>query len=308
MKITKIISVSILAFLLGACTASKKITVDNYQTLETPPNGVKISESLFCDQTEITNISWIEYMSWKRKVFGPNSKEYISILPDTSVWLKADVCLEAHTALYFNHPAYNNFPLVGVSQEQAEEYSKWRSDRVFEALLIKYKIIANDPNQTKDQYFTIEKFFNGEMKNVISDKKIMYYPNFRLPTSAERKIILAYSDSLDKAYFDNCKSKYCAGCKDNLPEMWTDVVPCTSDSISPEPTRNVHSGCSSKKGNPIYNLRGNVGEWLVEANTAAGGGWKNKREEILKSDTFQYDESNAWTGFRNVFEWKKWGE
>ncbi len=305
MKTNQIIAISISAILLTVCLSSKKASIDNFQLHETPPNGVRISENLFCDKTEMNNIGWKEYMYWTKDIFGSESPEYLATIPDTLAWLKADNCLEATAELYFNHPAYNDYPVVGVSQNQAAEYSKWRSDRVFESTLIREKIIEYDKEQSAETYFTTEKYFNGDLENVISDKKFDSYPEFRLPTMEERIIILAYSDAVDNAYFDKCKSQYCSDCKLNYPEMWSDIEPCV-DGDSTDPTRNVNISCSSKKGKPIINLRGNVGEWLSEANTTAGGGWNDKREEILKSDTMRNSEPNAWTGFRNVCEWKRW--
>ncbi|MBK9257323.1 MAG: hypothetical protein IPM42_17775 [Saprospiraceae bacterium] len=178
----------------------------------------------------------------------------------------------------------------------------------FEALLITNKVIQHDASQTKETYFTIEKYFNGELSNIISEKKVNYYPDFRLPNLKERQLILSYSDSLDQAYFKKCNSDYCKECKEQYPEMWSNIVPCLNDSITIDPTRNVNLGCVPKKENPIYNLRGNVCEWILEPNTVVGGSWKDDREQILKSDTFYLLGTNAWTGFRNVCEWKKWKE
>lgn len=320
-----IVRTSMLMVVLTSCLISKKVTVDNFYTYETPANGIKISDNLFCDQTEIDNSSWLEYMFWNKKIFGATSYEYRSTLPDTSVWLTMDKCLHAHAKNYLRHFVYRNFPVVGVSQQQAEAYSKWRSDRVFEYLLVQYKVIEYDTYQTKENYFTTEKYYKGESKNVISDIKVAYYPEFRLPTLSERQLILTYSDSLDK----KCNSKKCVYCSKNYPKIWCDVTPCEKEIFKIEPTRRVNENCPSVKS--IYNLRGNVSEWTTDENIVVGGSWTDRIEDIARKDTFDVSRgistgfggtkreykilpiypfgiTNAWTGFRNVCEWKKWEE
>ena len=79
-------------------------------------------------------------MSWTERVFGKTSEEFKSTLPDTSVWkMKNYTCLTMSVLenYYLRHPMYRNYPLVGISQKQAIAFSKWRSDRVFEYILIK---------------------------------------------------------------------------------------------------------------------------------------------------------------------------
>ena len=88
----------------------------------------------------------------------------------------------------------------------------------------------------------------------------------------------------------------------------SDVVPCLKDSLRIEPTISVNDNYAAKKGDPIFNLRGNVSEWSSEVNITLGGGWFDKRANILQADTFHTDKQNAWTGFRNVCEWKLWNE
>ena len=87
----------------------------------------------------------------------------------------------------------------------------------------------------------------------------------------------------------------------------SDINPCANDTIPiGAPTENVYVGCKSKNDSVIYNLRGNVGEWTSAKDISIGGGWIDKRETILTQDTFHIKKENAWTGFRNVCEWKRW--
>ena len=291
-----------------SCSVPEKLTDSNYHLIKTPPNGVRVADNFFCDKTEMTNIDWLEYMFWTKRIFGGNSPEYLATFPDTLVWRENYSCLASLTENYLKQPGYMYFPVVGVTQLQAINYSKWRSDRVFEKLLIDMDKIEVDSTQNKDSYFTIEKYFKGTFGKIIPGVKLTHYPNFRLPSLVERTIILQYADSVDHIYFKNCESKYCKDCKTNFPMFNSDVVPCLKDSLRIEPTISVNDNYAAKKGDPIFNLRGNVSEWSSEVNITLGGGWFDKRANILQADTFHTDKQNAWTGFRNVCEWKLWNE
>ncbi len=302
------IIMSILAVLILGCSTANKIADNNYQILEIPPNGVKIADNFFCDKTEVANIGWREYMLWTKRIFGRNSAEYIAILPDSLVWRQNFYCLESFTVYYLNHPTFIEYPVVGITKQQAIDFSKWRSDRYFEILLLLMNKIEFDSTQNRGNYFTIEKYFKGTYGKILPGEKVKYYPNFRLPTISERKYILNYADSLDQAYFKKCNSKYCKDCKTNFPKFYSDIVPCNKDTLKAEPTISTKVNYSAKKGHPIFNLRGNVSEWSSEENITFGGGWLDKREKILTTDTFHVDKQNSWTGFRNVCEWKQWKE
>jgi len=291
-----ILSLSLLMVFNTSCIIKKTITVDNYHIYEMPPGGIKINDNLFCDRNEISNLDWLEYMYWNKRIFGSESIEYLSILPDTLSWLEMDSCLHSFVSHYHIRMEY---PLVGVSQEQAMQYSKWRTDRVFEYLLVKYEVIQYDIAQTRDNHFTIEKYFNGELTNIISDEKLNYYLDFRLPTLEERKEILYYNDSV----IQNIGRR---ACKCAYPHIWSDIIPCINGSLSAMPTRPVSCNCSSRNNKIIFNLYGNVSEWTSENDITVGGSWLDRKEKILSTDTFYVGSPNAWTGFRNVSEWKMW--
>lgn len=241
----------------------------------------------------MTNFNYAEFMYWTERIFGHNSDEYISILPDTNVWTNKDSCLVINGDYYLRHPAYRDYPVVGISQMQVASFSKWRSDRVFEVLLILAKKIDSRPDQDTNNYFTIEKYFNGQYFNYKPDTSYKYYPYFRLPTVAEYKKALLYSDSIDKIMGQKIQCS---------------IVPCINDTLKTDPTAYITFPCLKNcyKKRYIYNLRGNVREWTSEENISIGGGWTDNKETIFAQDSFQETSQNAWTGFRNVCEWKMW--
>jgi gliding motility-associated lipoprotein GldJ len=98
-------------------------------------------QSFYMDETEVTNMMYMEYLDWLKKVFPPSEQNYRNIyngaLPDTLVWRNRLGFNETMVNNYLRHPAYGNYPVVGVSWIQAVEFSKWRTDRVNEYMLEK---------------------------------------------------------------------------------------------------------------------------------------------------------------------------
>ncbi len=295
-----------LIILLPRCDQYRQLTHQNYHIRLLPPGSVKIADNFYCDRSELSNIGWREYVHWTKRIFGADSEAFLVALPDTTVWLVLDSCLHQYADEYFRDPKYDDFPVVGITQQQAMDYAQWRSDRVMEKLLIDFGVIRVDHAQTSETYFTVERFFNGELNTRISDKEILYYPQFRLPTLEERRMILLYADRLNDMYFKRCNSEYCRDCKTNYPEFLSDVMPCAG--TEQVPVRSGNEGCVSQKSAVLYNVRGNVSEWTALPHTTAGGGWNDSRDEILQSDVFRSETPNAWTGFRNVSGWKRWEE
>ena len=57
---------------------------------------------------------------------------YKSALPDTLAWRNRLGYSKMMTEYYLRHPAYGEYPVVGVSWIQATEFAKWRTNMVTE--------------------------------------------------------------------------------------------------------------------------------------------------------------------------------
>jgi formylglycine-generating enzyme required for sulfatase activity len=108
----------------------------------TPPGTIQINDTLFADETEISNSSWQEFEYWTKAIYGANSKEHLATLPDTLVWREKLSYNEPYVQYYYRHVAYREFPVIGVSYEQALAYCKWRTERV-KTFLTKKKNFTN---------------------------------------------------------------------------------------------------------------------------------------------------------------------
>ena len=286
-----------------SCSVEKRVNSTNYHLLNLLPNSVKIGDNLYCDKTEISNIAWLEYLYWLGRVYGFNSDTYRAALPDTTVWIKADSSLAELSTKYLREKAFQDYPVVGVSQKQALDYSEWRSDRVFEGMLIENGVIDYEPDQDEEMYFTRERYFKGTFNGISPDTNYKYYPTFRLPTLAERERIVNFTDSISNALDSENKM---AESRENYPDHVTVQVNRGSDSeetIIQVPIRRVRPIEASV--DRFFNLKDNVSEWTVEDNICAGWNWGDKIKTVESGDTLRLSGVNALTGFRNISQWDK---
>lgn len=226
----------------------------------TPPGTVQINDTLFADETEITNISWREYERWISLKYGPNSKEHIATLPDTLIWREKNSYNEPYVQHYYRHPAYKEYPVVGVSYEQALAFCKWRTERVKSFLVLAKKF----------KYKDFE---------------------YRLPTKNEWEKLAEFSMNVIYNNGKNEKGDYLLNCAH--PDTITAKGPPYADVTAP-----VYSYWKSMYG--LYNMLGNVAEMVNEKGICKGGGWRNNLEECRIGKDAQYTKPNAWLGFRCV--------
>lgn len=174
-------------------------TIENvYYEWNNTPRQVTVS-SFYMDQTEVSNLDYLEYIHWLNRVYGSEYPEMVSrALPDTTVWRNSLSYNEPMVEVYFRHPSYRDYPVVGVSWLQANDYAAWRSDRVNEMLLVEAGALSHNTNQTKDNHFTTEAYLAGQYMSAVSSevngengtKNVkmedgILLPKYRLPTEAE---------------------------------------------------------------------------------------------------------------------------
>lgn len=165
------------------------------------PRRVTVS-SFYMDETEVSNIDWREYLFWLEKTFRSTYPEvFRKALPDTLVWREELSYNEPFVETYLRHPAYDDYPVVGVSWVQANDYCKWRTDRVNEMYLIEKGIMKPQSDPTPDNNFTTETYLAGlytgtpgkqAKKNIATgaERAVKFedgilLPEYRLPTEAE---------------------------------------------------------------------------------------------------------------------------
>lgn len=144
--------------------------------------------SFYMDETEVSNVDWREYLYWIQRNFPGDREYYYNAMPDTLVWRRPLSYNEPYVENYLRHPAYQDYPVVGISWEQAREYAEWRTDRVNEqilrerGILLDYKTLAANTRggagatgggaATKDPFNT-DIYLNGQYQGQGIDGKRM---------------------------------------------------------------------------------------------------------------------------------------
>lgn len=198
----------------GGTFTMGKVQDDVMHDWNNSPNQQHV-QSFYMDETEVTNLMYMEYLDYIKKMFDPNNDLYKNIYfgacPDTLVWRNRLGYNEQMTNNYLRHPAYAQYPVVGVNWIQAVEFCKWRTDRVNEAKLEKEGYLKKDAKVTDasaEKAFSTETYINAPTKTYGGDEAIVLKgkkgragkdstnlyakrtsglidPEYRLPTEAE---------------------------------------------------------------------------------------------------------------------------
>jgi gliding motility-associated lipoprotein GldJ len=204
-----------LVFVEGGTFTKGQVQDDVMHDWNNTPNKQHVM-SFYIDQTEVTNLMYLEYLDWLEYVFPTNEPRYRQIyegaLPDTLVWRNQLGYVEELTTNYLRHPAYAEYPVVGVNWLQAVQYAEWRTDRVNEFILEREAYVQKDVRynevETNSTFNTAaylkrpETSYGGKMDSLSGKKaevkkgdsivkayagveKGILLPSYRLPTESE---------------------------------------------------------------------------------------------------------------------------
>lgn len=157
-------------FIEGGTFTKGKVQDDIMHDWNNTPTQQHV-QSFYMDETEVTNVMYLEYLDYLKSVYPPENPNYKNIysgaLPDTLVWRNRLGFNETMTNNYLRHPAYAEYPVVGVNWVQASQYAEWRTDRVNEAMLEKEGFLAQDAKY---------KVLNGEIGGTFSTEAYLNNP------------------------------------------------------------------------------------------------------------------------------------
>lgn len=225
--------------------------IGNSQKEVSPIKG----DTLFMLKTEVSNEMYREFLN------DLPSCEKLKNTPDSTKWRRTNSYLEPFVAYYFQHPAYNKYPVVNITQKNAKNFCKWKS-----------KVLNNNSYGLKVEVRLPTEFeweFAAKAGNLYA-----IYPwgteKMRIEKGKNKGTILA---------------NYVQG-KSNYQEDGATI------------TAKIHSYFPNPFG--LYNMSGNVEEMVAEKGITKGGSW-NDRANLLRIDSHQkvYSASPE-VGFRYV--------
>lgn len=245
----------------------------------------------YMDDTEITNNEYRQFMdAILEDSVSALGEDFVmsNLYPDTTVWVKefAHHMGDPMMEYYYWHPAFDNYPVVGVNWEAAKYFSKWRTEYLNE-----YR----------------------------ASQGLWPMPNFRLPSEAEWEYAARGGRDMAKypwggPYIRNSRGCMLANFKPGRGNYYDDGFAYTAP---------VASYFANDYG--LYDMSGNVAEWCEDAFNAAsvsvvwdlnpthyeeseprkvvrGGSWKDIAYYLeTGTRTFEYkDSTSSSIGFRNV--------
>lgn len=242
--------------------AQDKVLTEHKQKGKLPPGTVWLRDSICIDQTEIRNLDYLEFVKWTQK---KDPQQAMKIFPDTSVWTATSELVMPD--YYFQHPALKEYPVVGISYEQAVAFCKWRTERVKEFIALS--------KQSIQERMGVRDFY------------------YRLPTKEEWEYAATAGSQTPTRYGQPVINKK------NVPTVFVAETKALYDGNKEiMETVPVKYQCPNRFN--LYNMIGNVAEMVQEEGIAKGGSFHHTLGQSAITNDIIYRKPMEWLGFRCV--------
>lgn len=277
-----IIRLTLSIFMLTICSLSKAQNTDNFDK----NNYYPISKNTFINVSEITNK---DYNYFLEHYSGEVSDETLAI--QNQLWTNSELNLPLglmNKELYHSTKMWEKHPVVNVNQEAAKTYCEWltevyssKSDRAYQ------KVVFRLP--TEKEWMKAYK----EVKNKIEvqTEKLKYSEKF---PCKEKKL------NEEEKKLEAIHDEYKEPSPEKLMKMEEIDMSKIKDDFQARPVDFFRETYEA----PIYNLVGNVSEWLSEEKQAIASNWNVKNDKDMKEliAAFEAESPSPLIGFRIVME------
>ncbi len=264
-------------------------------TKEVPRIKEKEISSFMMKKGEVTNSDYLKLLYYYKT---KDLEKYKTLLPDTLVWRTPLAYNEPYVEYYMRHPAYQEYPIVGVSHHQAELYCEWLTevyhqnpDRIYQ------KVIYRLPTEAEWIYAA-----NGGLSNANYPWAGPYMRNAAGKIKAN-----CLNFGTEGVYRDTLYKKDRNG---NFKEVYIYRAQ-PHHGIDHETDLNDYSDITAPtisywpNNYGLYNMAGNVCEMVAEKGITHGGSW-NDPGHYLQNHIRQFYEgehsSSHKRGFRVVMQ------
>lgn len=223
-------------------------------------------DEFYISSIEITNKQYREFLNDIRS--KGESEKLKDATVDSAKWSNSEIQNEPYVKYYFNHPAYDNYPVVNVSKRGAELYCAWLTDRYNSSSSNKVKFEL----PTEAQWMLAAKAGNAsavypwEGNSLTMEKNGRWHGEYLCNYRVERKgnTVIKFNVNADI------------------------TAPC---------------GSYWPNGYGIYNMSGNVAEMIAGKDITKGGSWHSKADKVTIDSQEEYSSSlipAPTVGFRPV--------
>lgn len=231
---------------------------------------------------EVTNLEYMEFLYYLKN--NHRKTDFEECLPDTTAWNFNESCsAEPMVAHYFRHPAYHGYPVVNITKRSAELFCEFLN------VVFKDKLPAHLDYEfrlpTHEEWMRAAK--GGNENNMyawngstLRNMKGLYRANFY----AVGEEFISRDDSGRLILTEAARTQ----------GLFDDGAFFTASSQSYNPN-----------DFGIYNMSGNVAEFILDSDEVCGGHWFSPGYDIRIESTESFKKPSPFVGFRPVFAVKE---
>lgn len=262
------------------------------------PEGKPATEFYIFNQ-EVSNGLYLFYL---RELGKTDTVAYYKALPDTTVWASKYYKNEPYVDYYFRHPAYAQYPLVGISYDQCLDFCAWLTKTYNAWSNRKFKKVVFDLPDTIERL----RAANGGLADAcfpwtgcgMLNEKTEWMANFRvIPQSSMQRRDFEVTNKRGQTYDETFYIEGYSGCGSDT-KLKAGLL---DDEF--EPTKRVTKYWPNAYG--LFCMSGNVEEFVKNKGYVMGGSWKDPGYYLQNKVTEKYDtiqSASCERGFRFVMK------